>query len=170
VMLRYFTAASSYEAIAEICGVPVGTVRSRLHAAKAKLADELLQTAAEAHADAEAHRRHALASGTAMREFERSGDRALLRDFFLPDVRFRLADRVERQGLDLYASLLAGDFDDGVTTRPIRLLAGAEITVAEMWLDSPPEQPLHCPPGLTQVRLHDGHATKRIVSYYAERP
>ena len=36
VMLRYFTGASSYEAIAEVCGVPVGTVRSRLSAAKAQ--------------------------------------------------------------------------------------------------------------------------------------
>ena len=35
VMLRYFTGASSYEAIADICGVPVGTVRSRLSAARA---------------------------------------------------------------------------------------------------------------------------------------
>ena len=51
VMLRYFTGASSYEAIAEVCGVPVGTVRSRLSAAKAKLAEELLETAAAAHDD-----------------------------------------------------------------------------------------------------------------------
>ena len=43
VMLRYFTGASSYEAIADVCGVPVGTVRSRLSAAKAKLAEELLE-------------------------------------------------------------------------------------------------------------------------------
>ena len=32
VVLRYFTGASSYEAIADLCGVPVGTVRSRLNA------------------------------------------------------------------------------------------------------------------------------------------
>jgi RNA polymerase sigma factor (sigma-70 family) len=44
VMLRYFTGASSYETIAGISGVPVGTVRSRLSAAKAKLAEELLET------------------------------------------------------------------------------------------------------------------------------
>lgn len=45
--LRYFTGAQSYEAIAEICGVPVGSVRSRLSAAKARLADELLRTATQ---------------------------------------------------------------------------------------------------------------------------
>lgn len=30
LMLRYFTEASSYQQIAAVCGVPVGTVRSRL--------------------------------------------------------------------------------------------------------------------------------------------
>ena len=149
--------------------MPVGTVRSRLHAARAKLADALLRTAAASHAEAEAHRRRVAAAGNAMQEFERSGDQRVLRGFVAPDVRFSLADRVERHGLDLYASLLSADFEDGVTSRPIRSVAGAEIAVVEVQLASPPGQPLHCPPGLTQVHFHDGHATKRIVSYYAQR-
>ena len=65
VMLRYFTGASSYEAIAEMCGVPVGTVRSRLSAAKAKLAEELLETAAAAHDEAIARWRNAAPLGEA---------------------------------------------------------------------------------------------------------
>jgi hypothetical protein len=40
-----------HEAIADISGVPVGTVRSRLSAAKRKLAEELLETAAATHDD-----------------------------------------------------------------------------------------------------------------------
>jgi RNA polymerase sigma factor (sigma-70 family) len=170
VMLRYFTSATSYDAIAEICGVPVGTVRSRLHAAKAQLAAELLRTAAEPHAETEAYRRLAAAAGGAMRDFERSGDRRVLDGFFTPDVRFRMADRVERQGLDLFASLLAADFEDGVTARLRSAIAGPDVAVVELWLDSPPQQPLHCPPAATQVHFHDGRATKRIVSYYAARP
>jgi RNA polymerase sigma factor (sigma-70 family) len=170
VVLRYFSNASSYEAIAELCGVPVGTVRSRLHSAKAQLADELLQSAAESHAETEAYRRFAVAAGTAMREFERSGDQRVLRGFYAPDVSFRMADRVERQGLDLFASLLAADFEDGVRARLMNAVAGADVAVVELWLDSPPEQPLHCPPAATQVHFHDGRATNRIVSYYAQRP
>ena len=65
VMLRYFTGASSYEAIADVCGVPVGTVRSRLSAAKRKLAEELLETAATAHDDAIARWRDAAQLGEA---------------------------------------------------------------------------------------------------------
>jgi RNA polymerase sigma-70 factor (ECF subfamily) len=170
VMLRYFSSASSYEAIAELSDVPVGTVRSRLSAAKARLADELLETAAEAHADADAHRRRSLEVGVAMKTFERTGDHAPLRDVFAADVRFTLADRVEHRGLELYASVLCGDFEDGVTTRPIRVIAGAGVAIAEMWLDSPPEQPLHCPPALTQVHFHDGRRIQRVTSHYAARP
>jgi RNA polymerase sigma-70 factor (ECF subfamily) len=46
VMLRHFTRCSSYEAIAEITAVPVGTVRSRLNRARSRLADSLQTTVA----------------------------------------------------------------------------------------------------------------------------
>jgi RNA polymerase sigma factor (sigma-70 family) len=42
VYLRYFSNTQSYEEIAEVCRVPVGTVRSRLNQAKRNLAPSLL--------------------------------------------------------------------------------------------------------------------------------
>jgi RNA polymerase sigma factor (sigma-70 family) len=48
-MRRYFSGVSSYDQIAALCGVPVGTVRSRLNQARRKLADALLATADLAH-------------------------------------------------------------------------------------------------------------------------
>jgi RNA polymerase sigma factor (sigma-70 family) len=167
IVLRYFSNASSYEAIADVCGVPVGTVRSRLNAARTKLADELLATAALAHADHAEQQRLAAAHGAAMEAFESSGDRALLTDVLAPDVRFVLGDRVPRQGRDLYATLLTSDFADGVTTRLQRVITGAGLAVVELWLDSPPDYPFHCPPAVTQVHAHDGRRTRRIMSHYA---
>jgi len=166
VMLRHFSSAGSYEAIAEICDVPVGTVRSRLNAARARLADELLATAAQAHVD----RDRALPAGVAMGAFERSGDRRVLESAFTPHVSFRMADKVERHGRDLLATLLARDFEDGVTSRLQRVILGEHVAVVELLLDSPPEQPLHCPPAVTQLQFHDGGRTHRLVSYYAPRP
>ncbi|MFJ6081426.1 RNA polymerase sigma factor [Streptomyces sp. NPDC092369] len=54
LVLRHFTAVvSSYEQIADACGVPVGTVRSRLSQGRAKLAAALAATADAPHGDAE---------------------------------------------------------------------------------------------------------------------
>lgn len=170
VVLRYFSGASSYEAIARICGVPVGTVRSRLNAARTQLAEALLELAAERHDDSAPERQRALELAAAMAAFERRGDVAALRQAFAPDLRFVLADRVERRGLDRFAARLAADFEDGVRAHPIRLIPALDLAVLEVRLESPPERPLHCPPAVTQVHFREGHATRRLVSHYAEHP
>ena len=168
VVLRYFTGASSYEAIAEVSGVPVGTVRSRLSSARAKLADALLATAAASHERVLPEL--GAATAAAMAALERSGDEASLRDVFTPDLRFAMSDRVERRGRDAYAARLSRDFEDGVTTRLVRVLASSDVAVVELRLINPPDDPLHCPPAATVVHLHDGRRTRRVVSHYAEIP
>ncbi len=167
VVLRYFTGASSYDAIADLCGVPVGTVRSRLNAARTKLADALLETAAEPHPGSAAYRQLAAATGVAMHGFDCTGDATLLRDVFRPDLSFRLSDRVERSGRDEYAGRIARDLEDGVTVRVRDVVWGADLGVVELWLDNPLDDPLHCPPAATQVYFHDGESTRRIVTHYA---
>ena len=167
LVLRYFSNASSYDAIANVCGVPVGTVRSRLNAARTKLADELLTTAALAHTDRREQERVAADHTAAMLAFERTGDGTLLDGVVAPDVQFVLADRVLRQGRDLYAHLLTSDFEDGVTSRLQRVVCGGGLAVVELWLESPPDDPLHCPPAVTQVHTQDSGLSRRIVSHYA---
>jgi RNA polymerase sigma-70 factor (ECF subfamily) len=169
VMLRHFSTANSYAAIADICDVPIGTVRSRLNAARARLADELLATAAAAHAERDTAREWSLAAGAALTAFQRTGDAALLDAAFTSDVSFRMADRVERRGRDRLAAGFAHDFEDGVTAHPQRVIPGEQITIAELLLESPPEQPLHCPPAVTQVHFHHAGCTHRLVCHYAQR-
>jgi RNA polymerase sigma-70 factor (ECF subfamily) len=41
LLLRYFSGAATYEAIAGVCGVPVGTVRSRLARARGRLSEAI---------------------------------------------------------------------------------------------------------------------------------
>jgi RNA polymerase sigma-70 factor (ECF subfamily) len=167
VMLRHFSGASGYGAIAEICDVPVGTVRSRLNAARARLAGELLTTAAAAHTDRERVHGYSLAAGGALAGFQRSGDVRLLESAFSADVAFRMADRVERRGRERLAAGLWRDFADGVTARPLQVIPGERVSITELVLVSPPEQPLHCPPAVTQVHWHDAGRTHRLVSHYA---
>jgi RNA polymerase sigma factor (sigma-70 family) len=168
VVLRYFSGASAYDAIADLCGVPVGTVRSRLNAARTQLADALLETAAERHPGPE--RELAVATGVAMTALQRTGDTSLVDDVFREDLRFRMADRVERRGRDAYTARVVRDLEDGVRVRVRNVVVGADLAVIELWLDNPPDQPLHCPPAATQVHFHDGHATHRLVAHYAQRP
>ncbi|MFJ9374866.1 RNA polymerase sigma factor [Streptomyces sp. NPDC101455] len=53
LVLRCFaTGITSYERIAEVCGIPVGTVRSRLSQGRAELATALAATADAPHGDA----------------------------------------------------------------------------------------------------------------------
>ena len=63
VVLRYFSMAASYDAIAAALGIPVGTVRSRLHDARAALVSRLRElelAAADDHSRCDASARAAV--------------------------------------------------------------------------------------------------------------
>jgi RNA polymerase sigma-70 factor, ECF subfamily len=166
IVFRYFTEAGSYQAISDACGVPVGTVRSRLAAARDRLADELRATAALAHPAPE---RLPLALGTvdAMSAFERTGDRARLLPWFAPDVRYVLGDGIERHGLDAYASALAGSFEMGLRSRITRMTWGADLAVTELAFDQPADLEVPCPPAMTQITVHDGHVNRAVLTHFA---
>lgn len=97
LVLRHFGNAPSYAAISRLCGVPVGTVRSRLHAGHRRLADALLATAAQAHPDRARARRYAEELGAAMTAFQRTGDTRALNDHLAVDVEYQLFDGVRRR-------------------------------------------------------------------------
>ncbi|MGZ6590189.1 MAG: hypothetical protein ACXVHX_38865 [Solirubrobacteraceae bacterium] len=80
-----------------------------------------------------------------------------------------MADRVERHGRDLFARLLNRDFQDGVTATLQRIIPGRRVAIVEVLLNSPSDQPLHCPPAVTQIHLHDHGRTHHLVSHYAPR-
>jgi hypothetical protein len=102
---------------------------------------------------------------------KRDGDLTAFDGVLDPDVAFVMFDRAERRGAARYAQALASDFEDGVRSRLGKVIPGSEITIVEAWLDSPPEQALHCPPALTQIHFHRrGGPTSWIVSHYAARP
>jgi RNA polymerase sigma factor (sigma-70 family) len=84
VMLRHFSTANSYSAIADLCDVPIETVRSRLNAARRRLADQLLITVGSAYGDRSLVQGWWEATGNALQAFERTADARLLESISPP--------------------------------------------------------------------------------------
>jgi RNA polymerase sigma-70 factor, ECF subfamily len=171
VMLRYFTRSASYEAIARVTGVPVGTVRSRLNRARTRLADALRHTitgTALSHADLEANQRERWEDFYRVLQ-ERPVPRTY-RELFVPAVDVR--DRNSRWvGVDTWSAHEREAIALGVRAQIIGLLAAAEVTVLEIDFTNPPDAPYHCPPQATFVhRLDHGRSRDLRIHYPVERP
>ncbi|MFE2542664.1 RNA polymerase sigma factor [Actinacidiphila glaucinigra] len=171
LVLRHFTTGvSSYEQIASACGIPVGTVRSRLSQARAKLAQALAATADGAHDDTA---RRTRASRTEARETLAAAERGhfadLLRERWSPEVALLSGkERVGDSGL-----LIRGmecDLTAGVRQRLAHAVAGRSLTVWEMDIVNPPENPDHCPPTVAWVMTHDSAGRVHRLRLHHPRP
>ena len=159
-LLRYFTSVTAYEQIAAVCGIPLGTVRSRLSQARARLADNLRRSADLAHPDhlaaTEARRQEAdHVLGAAL-----TGDyAAAMAEVCVPDVETIWGQGKRTRGLDYPVASMYRDVGDGVDFRLTDVVAGRDTLIWETALISPPEDPFHCPPSAVWVhRRRSGRA------------
>ena len=170
-MLRYFGTYASYEEIAAILGVPVGTVRSRLSRAKIKLADALLKTADLEHDGA---RRLAEAGGRFFSEWFGENNRGELNrdrlDVFSEDVELVFPDETVLRGRGAWATIFEGTGGAGVKVHTTSVLTSGDVTVFEGSFENPPDDPFHCPPAMTQVYSYRGGRIYQVRFYYAPRP
>ncbi|MDX3098079.1 sigma-70 family RNA polymerase sigma factor [Streptomyces sp. ME19-03-3] len=171
LVLRHFTTGvSSYEQIAAACGLPVGTVRSRLSQARAKLTQALADTADSAHDDSA---RRTSASRTEAHETLAAAERGhfaeLLRERWSPEVALLAGkQRVGDRGL-----LIRGmdcDLTAGVRQRLVHAVAGRSLTVWEMDIVNPPDNPDHCPPSVAWLMTHDAAGRVEGLRLHHPRP
>jgi Sigma-70, region 4 len=166
VMLRYFTRCAGYAEIARVTAVPIGTVRSRLHRARTRLADSLADSAAGAsmnsgRADADQYARWA--------DFYRTvHDRpvaATYRELYAHDVDVR--DTVGHWvGLSDWSAHEREAIALGVRARLLSVLASGTVTVLEIDFSNPPDWPDHCPPHATFVhRFREGRSVSLSIHY-----
>jgi RNA polymerase sigma factor (sigma-70 family) len=163
MLLRYFSEVSSYEQIAALCGVPVGTVRSRLNQGRHKLAAALRDTANAAHDDiaalTEARRREAEETLVAAErgEFER-----VVRDAWWPDLEAVTPDGQHvGEGWNLLLRGMDGDLSRGVRQRITNVVASRDVMIWEADLISPPDDPTACPPSVVWLQhLRDGRVRR----------
>jgi RNA polymerase sigma-70 factor (ECF subfamily) len=148
-LLRYFTDVTSYSAIASLCGVPVGTVRSRLSEARRLLLAKLEDTTQSAHPDIDSRTIRRTAEAAQLMAAGPEGRFAsALKEAAVPDL--LLVDPKGRQarGQEALVGIMESDVAAGVRQRVRNVVASSDVTVLECELASPAWDPAHCPPGV----------------------
>ncbi|GAA4581480.1 sigma-70 family RNA polymerase sigma factor [Planotetraspora phitsanulokensis] len=169
-MLRYFTGVTAYEDIAEVCAVPVGTVRSRLNQARAKLSEALLATAGGAHGDVAAltEARRAEAEET-LRAAHHGSLAEALAELWWPMVEVTWPQGKRTRGFDYLVRAMERDLGDGVRHRLANVVAGREVVIWEDDLINPPDDPFHCPPGVVWVNFLEEGRIRRVRLFHPVR-
>ena len=169
--MRYFGRHASYQEIAATCGVPVGTVRSRLHQAKAELGGRLLDLAGRVQPDAgRATEQWSRRMAGAYDAFTRRGDPDPYAQVFTRDVLVTSSAGAVLRGQDELRRWCEQDLTDRVGYRLADVASGAGMTIVEAEFVNPPDDPAHCPAAVTQVLLHDGRdEVHRMYGYFAPR-
>ena len=165
VVLRYFSTAHSYAAIAAALGIPIGTVRSRLHDARAALAHrlgELELAAADDHSRVTRARERLFAA--IVEEYNAGEEPSLMSSALADGARLTVADTDEVfVGRAAIVRSLEADLAAGIRLNLLRVVAGVGITVVEGAFLNPAAAPDHCPAFTTQVYRHAGD---QIVSVH----
>lgn len=170
VLLRYFTTATSYEQIAALCDVPVGTVRSRLNQARTKLGEALRATAAVAHSDA------ATRSASRRRDAEELLSAAEHGHFHTalaatshPDLVLHGPQGQRARGPNTLVHIMNSDLDAGVHQRLTQVTASRQTTILECDLLSPPWNPGHCPPAVLWLITLRDERIQKIRLFHPDR-
>ena len=167
LVLRHFTdGVTSYEHIAEVCGVPVGTVRSRLSQARANLSQALSATAAGAHSDARARTAASWQDAYDTLAAAEAGDFGrVLTQRWSPEV-VLMSGRTPIGNGDLLRRAMDGDQAAGVRQRPVNVTAGRSLAVWEMDIINPVDDPGHCPPAVAWIMTLSGGRVARLRLFH----
>ena len=162
LFLRYFSDYQSYEEISTILSIPVGTVRSRLNQAKAKLEEQWHQ-----HKDSDDS---VVEENEEWNAFYRSVYTGIhSQDYFKnkfighldKNIRIIFAKDKIDTGRTVFENIIANDRKVGSWLRPVNVLTCGNLSIIESRHINPPEHPEHCPySSVTVLYRHKGKANQ----------
>lgn len=158
LFLRYFSGYQSYEEIATILSIPIGTVRSRLNQAKTKLAEQWHQHNDVGEKILEENDQwnafyHSVYSGIHAQDYYKNK----LIDHLDKNIRIIARDKIN-MGRTVFENLIAGDLKVGSWLQPVNVLTCGNLSLIESRHFNPPDHPDHCP--LSSVAVLYRHKDK----------
>ena len=168
LVLRHLTeGVTGYERIAQVCGIPVGTVRSRLSQGRAKLAEALAATADEAHSDTRARTEASWEEAYGTLAAAESGDFGkILMHQWDPEVAL-MSGSSRLGGRDQLAWGMETDLAAGVRQRPVNVVATRSLAVWEMDILNPADDPAHCPPAVAWIMTISGGRVSQLRLFHS---
>ena len=152
LLLRYFSTHQSYNEIAEILSIPVGTVRSRLNEAKLKLAEkwhEPLNFGTLILKESEEWNHFYYETYLGIHYHDNCKSRFM--NHLKKDVQLIFPDGKSNIGRWAFEGMIADDLKAGSWLTPVNVLTCGNISILEAKHYNSPEHPNHCPAGSVAV-------------------
>lgn len=165
-LLRYFTGLTTYEQIAAVCEIPVGTVRSRLSKARSALARLLSESAEQPHTDIRAITAARRREAEQILLPDRREYATALREAWHPQLQTVWPDGRHTLGVDPVIGLLDRSTGAGVVQRLPTVVASRQIVIWETEVLNPPQDPYHCPAGSAWVMWFNAGRVSRLRLFH----
>jgi RNA polymerase sigma factor (sigma-70 family) len=168
VLLRYFSKKNTYDDIAALLCVPIGTIRSRLNKARIELSRYWKESCAEGSISQESEEWNAFY----LRHFEGYAINLQLRERIFNhlenDLHLQLTSGKHIIGKTYMVKGLEADVDCGVRLKEINVISCGKISVIEFDNINSKEYPDHCPPKTTLVAFREKKKLVRMHLHDAD--
>jgi RNA polymerase sigma factor (sigma-70 family) len=171
LLLRYFSGRQSYNEIAEILLVPVGTVRSRLNEAKTKLLanwHESVDGASQLVKESEGWNQFYRETLSGL-HFNAEQRRIFLAHVQKDSTIIAPGNHQIPNGRDFFANLVANDQECGSWLKPVDIISSGNVTVVDQAHFNSPEHPDHCPPSCVVIIYRKTGIAAGFKIYAAQR-
>lgn len=166
VLLRYFTDFQSYEAIASILAIPIGTVRSRLNQAKSKLLaywQQCQDASLKFFEESKAWNDFYYTTLSGMHRQDDCKNRFI--HHLQKDVQILLLGK-PNVGNSIVEGIIVEDREYGSWLKPVQVVSSGNISIIEIRHFNSPEFPDHCPYSSVQVLYRNKDKVTRMHLHY----